>query len=51
MADRIIQFLSTAKMAAVGMDTEIFRHSQALNEGFFQVVVEFVLEQGHNSSL
>ena len=29
--------LSTVKMAAVGMDTKIYRHSQALNGGFFQV--------------
>ena len=44
--------LSTAKMATVGMDTKIYRHSQSLNGGFFQVkVIKFVLEQEHNCSL
>ena len=29
--------LSTSKMAAVGMDIKVYRHSQALDGGFLQV--------------
>ena len=29
--------LSMSKMAAFGMDIKVYRHSQALNGGFFQV--------------
>ena len=29
--------LSTSKLAAVGMDIKVYRHSQALNGGFLQV--------------
>ena len=35
--------LSTSKIAAVGMDIRVYRHSQAQNGGFLQV--KFVLEQ------
>ena len=29
--------LSMSKMAAIGMDIKVYRHSQALNGGFLQV--------------
>ena len=49
----LFNFLSMATITAVGMDTEIYWHVQALNGGFFQmkVVIKYVPEQEHNSSL
>ena len=38
--------LSTSKMAAVGMDIKVYRHSQVLSG---ELVIKFVLEQEHNS--
>ena len=35
--------LSMSKMAAVGMDIKVYRHSQAQNG--VQIVIKFVLEQ------
>ena len=45
-------FLSTSKIAAIGMDIRVYRHSQAQNGGFLQVKQLynlFVTKQEHIS--
>ena len=39
----VFNFISPAKIAAIGVNAEIYRHSQALNEGFIQEKLQMLV--------